>query len=704
MKIFDMKTSFAAGELSPLLHARVDLAQYANGVGKLENFIILPQGGLINRPGTAPMTGVAGYMAVRLVPFVFSEEDSLCLAFGDGFVDVYGPSGFILRKDGSPYGAAHLPKLRWLQSADVLYLFHPTVPVHTLSRYGPTDWRFEPVAFKNGPFSDTNTDEIRKIRVSYGAAAANWDFFRPNMAGSLLKLEVKVKSEAHRLSLSTLTSNSNPVSTKTIYNVFGPYTYRTMGKWIGEILVERCVAEDWLGKTEANWTWREFKRYTSVSGAEENFAFSGAVEEYSTHFRFTLITNSRVEITFDFEGGLIERIYQINSVANGSFAWVANHGKKGGDYCPETDAWALGAFGSAGGYPSLGVFHQERLILAATPAAPQSIWMSQPASWHDFGTSIPTKDDDSITVTLASKQVNAIRGLASRGDLLIFTSGGEWSAKAGAKTDAFTPSSIVITPSGYRGSSDLSPLDVGTSSLFVQRDGKTVRALGYSLEMDNYISSDLSILAEHLFRNSSVKRWGYQQTPWSIVWVVMGDGRLLALTLNQEHQVNGWARHNLRGKVHDVCCVPGAGQDEVYFAVTRGEQIKIEKLKRWNEASLDVFMEADGTAVLSEVELLEWEQQINGTLQGRHKGIVVLTLRLFATVLSGLKAGVLNENNQTLLPVRVPAWTDPDTPYTGDIRTELTGGMGRRCRVRLENTEAGPLALLGIFPEVDVYE
>ena len=194
---------------------------------------------------------------------------------------------------------------------------------------------------------------------------------------------------------------------------------------------------------------------------------------------------------------------------------------------PETDAWAIGAFGPHYGYPSLGIFHQERLVLAATRHSPQTLWMSQPASWHDFSTSIPAKDSDSITVTLASKEVNAIRGLASRGDLLIFTAGGEWAAKAGAKTDVFTPSSIVITPSGYRGSSDLPPLDVGNATLFVQRDGRTVRSLGYSLEMDNYTSSDLSILAEHLFRGTAVRCWAYQQSPWSIVWVVLANGRQL---------------------------------------------------------------------------------------------------------------------------------------------------------------------------------
>ncbi len=51
MKIYDAKTSFASGELSPALYARIDMAQYATGARELTNFIVLPQGAIINRPG-----------------------------------------------------------------------------------------------------------------------------------------------------------------------------------------------------------------------------------------------------------------------------------------------------------------------------------------------------------------------------------------------------------------------------------------------------------------------------------------------------------------------------------------------------------------------------------------------------------------------------------------------------------------------------
>ena len=710
MKIFDMKTSFAAGELSPLLHARVDLAQYANGAACLNNFIILPQGGLSKRPGTVPL-GEKAYADVRLIPFVFSEEDSCVLAFADGFVDRYTFTGYRERIVGSPYKASHLARLRWLQSADVLYLFHPDVPIHMLRREmenGQRVWKFAKVELDKGPFEDMNTEEDKKLSFTelpdfkYDLRTNFPLFLTYDLLEALIKVEVKIKgwSDTFEVKPAGVTAFGEWVTVK---NVFGAFTYRTTGKWTGTVKVERCLPEGWVGKaSEDEWVWEEFKEYFSDGDAEENFSFSGTVEEYATHFRFAYAgPKRRVVIAFDYEGGLIERVFRVKEIISQQRAIVEDVEKKGG-YIPETDAWAIGAFGPHYGYPSLGIFHQERLVLAATRHSPQTLWMSQPASWHDFSTSIPAKDSDAITVTLASKEINAIQGLASRGDLLIFTAGGEWAAKAGAKTDVFTPSSIVITPSGYRGSSDLPPLDVGSATLFVQRDGRTVRSLGYSLEMDNYTSSDLSILAEHLFRGTTVQRWAYQQAPWSIVWVVLADGRLLALTLNQEHQVSGWGRHDLsQSNVVDVCSIPGAGQDDVYFAFKRlGGGVVVERLGRQNDSAGERAWKDSGQyPILSAVELLEWEQQVNGTLQGRHKGILVATIRMLRK--AEIWAGVMTENNQKLDCVR---FSPEASPYIADARVELPGGMGRQCRMRVEHRRPEPLTILGIFPEVDVHD
>ena len=47
-----LQSSFASGELSPLLKGRTDLEQYYAGLATAENVVIVPQGGMKRRPGT----------------------------------------------------------------------------------------------------------------------------------------------------------------------------------------------------------------------------------------------------------------------------------------------------------------------------------------------------------------------------------------------------------------------------------------------------------------------------------------------------------------------------------------------------------------------------------------------------------------------------------------------------------------------------
>jgi len=250
-------------------------------------------------------------------------------------------------------------------------------------------------------------------------------------------------------------------------------------------------------------------------------------------------------------------------------------------------------------------------------------------------------------------------------------------------------------PSGYRGSEGLDPLEIGQVILFIQKHGKTVRGMGYQLDIDGYSSSELSVLSSHLTEGTRVVRWAYQQEPWSVVWMVLDNGVVLALTVQQEHQVTAWTRQVFNGYVKDICTVSGETQDEVYMLIdTRLVILRIrediyEKYKQ--EDYLD-----DGVApYVSVFESMEFEQMMpDGTLQGRHKHVSGATIRLFRT--AALKAGVITENSQALDRAQ-------GVPYTGDINLRLPGGMGKTCRVRIENDYPGPMTVLGIFKEVTAH-
>lgn len=219
--------------------------------------------------------------------------------------------------------------------------------------------------------------------------------------------------------------------------------------------------------------------------------------------------------------------------------------------------------------PGVVAFHQQRMVLAATPAAPQAFYMSRTGDFENFRKSRPLQDDDPVEYLIASGSIDAITWAASFGDLLLGTSGSEYKAGGGGDGAAITPNSVSITAQSYWGSAGLAPIIIGNSILHVQRHGGRVRDLFYSLEKDGYAGNDLSILAPHLFEGHSLKQWAYQQTPGSTIWIARDDGLLLAFTYMKEHDIWGWSRQITDGRVRSVTALSGRDSDVLLLVVER---------------------------------------------------------------------------------------------------------------------------------------
>lgn len=240
-----------------------------------------------------------------------------------------------------------------------------------------------------------------------------------------------------------------------------------------------------------------------------------------------------------------------------------------------------------GNHPGVVAFHQQRMVLAATPKTPQAFYMSRVGDFENFRKSRPLQEDDPVEYLIASGSIDAITWAASFGDLLLGTSGSEYKASGG--DSSITTKNINITAQSYWGSADLLPIIIGNSILHVQRHGSRVRDLFYSLEKDGYAGNDLSIMAPHLFDGHHLKQWAYQQVPGSHIWIVRDDGMLLALTYMKEHDIWGWSRHLTAGKVRSVTTISGDDGDVLILVVERvvngTTKFFLERMyPRWSEA------------------------------------------------------------------------------------------------------------------------
>ena len=158
MRVSPIQTNFTAGELSPRLYGRVDLARYHNGLAALENMIIMPHGGVTRRTGAryAATAKIAG-RKIRLIPFEFSTSQAYVLEFGHQYIRFYMDGGQIesggsAYEIASPYGEGDLLGLKFAQSHDTMYIAHPGYHPRKLTRSGHTSWTLSNPAFTDDPF------------------------------------------------------------------------------------------------------------------------------------------------------------------------------------------------------------------------------------------------------------------------------------------------------------------------------------------------------------------------------------------------------------------------------------------------------------------------------------------------------------------------------------------------------------------------
>ncbi len=177
-------TAFNSGELSPQLEGRVDLSKYYSGCRLLENFLVFSYGGATRRPGTRYIASAKNSdEAVRLIPFEFSTTQAYILEFGDEYIRFYKDNGQIQNDAGTaayeistPYdtdAGTNLFELHFVQSADTMYIVHPSYAPRTLTRTGHTSWTLTEIDFQRGPFLVENITTTTITPAGYSIDDAN---------------------------------------------------------------------------------------------------------------------------------------------------------------------------------------------------------------------------------------------------------------------------------------------------------------------------------------------------------------------------------------------------------------------------------------------------------------------------------------------------------------------------------------------------
>src|SRR5690349_12229326 len=86
---------FSDGEISYKMRGRSDLPVFKSTAEWIQNWISLPQGPTIFRPGTQYIHHTRRHNKGVLIPFVFNDIQAYLLEFTEGFIRFYNSSGII---------------------------------------------------------------------------------------------------------------------------------------------------------------------------------------------------------------------------------------------------------------------------------------------------------------------------------------------------------------------------------------------------------------------------------------------------------------------------------------------------------------------------------------------------------------------------------------------------------------------------------
>lgn len=336
-----------------------------------------------------------------------------------------------------------------------------------------------------------------------------------------------------------------------------------------QILPPTNLSATWTGGSQ------EKKTYTYVvtSVRKDTYEESNRSAEISVVGELEANWGTTEYITINFEAVEDAVEYNVYRDVNGVFGFVgstSNNSFKDDKIEPDLTSTApvfTNPFENDNN-PACVNYFQQRKVFACLKNSPQQLVASQTSTNNNFNISRPLTATDSINITLSEREVNEIRHIIALNDMILLTSGGEW--KLNGSDGAFTASSsLVASPQSFYGSSHVAPVVSGNMILFVQSGGSVVRDLGYTYVSDSYDGEELSIFANHLFEGKQIVDMAYSKEPYRILWCVMSDGSLNALTYNKKQEVTGWHRHETKGTFEAVAVIREGFEDIPYFIVKR---------------------------------------------------------------------------------------------------------------------------------------
>lgn len=144
------QTDFSAGELSPRMLGRVDLPQYGKGAQAVENWQVLPQGGITKRPGTEYIgkTGPSqDGTEARIIPYIYSATEAYIIELCNSAITVWRNGSVVAETSTPSYTLSQIWDINYAYDHNGVYFTHPSHAPAALIRTATDSFTWGNISF-----------------------------------------------------------------------------------------------------------------------------------------------------------------------------------------------------------------------------------------------------------------------------------------------------------------------------------------------------------------------------------------------------------------------------------------------------------------------------------------------------------------------------------------------------------------------------
>ena len=578
-----------------------------------------------------------------LIPFRVNKDINYIIEFGDKVARFYR-NRQLVKNNGffyeiqTPYSIDDLfdnnykLQISYIQNVDVLYICHRNFPIHTLKRYGDSNWVLEEFNVVKGPFGDTNLNKSNVLvsngntgLITINAQQANYNldlvltdgqtYTYFNMPKTIWYLDGAEILNVNRFSNIdeavallygtphganfTITINGNVISISANSANYSGKTLRLFRRQVIQHLTDDLYQ---CKKYDNSATFNVAGPANIFTQQDTNKLIRLHYTDYNTVMwevgKSVAVGNIRksgnnyYRATSSGTTGQIKPIHTEGIVSDGGVMWEYRHSGYGvgqilevvspsqikvnadgyfPDFTNGTYLWELGIVGG-GFYPNCCAFFKERFVFAISTNNGTKICASCAGDYNNFSDNSfgDILADNAITVILQGSQESLVLWMVALGKLYIGTACEEFVFGEQTIAEVLSPTNVMCVKVSSLGSSKIMPLHILDELLFVSNNERQIANFSYVAEKDSFKPINISLFFEHLL-HKGIKCWAYTAEPYKTIWFSDNEGNLRSISYDADNKVCAGATHNVGGKIISMAVIPEplGNYDELWLVVER---------------------------------------------------------------------------------------------------------------------------------------